>query len=147
MSSNKKVKLRMGMHNRITRDRFQAIKDDLDNGLSVQKVAKRHSVSDSTVRKVRRSHNFNEYRIDAEALKNRRSQITVIAAKSGLPFEDFGAKPIFSSKMLKSKTQDEPKLDSPTPRRSDEVRGIIILGIVSIIVLGFVVISVIGGMK
>lgn len=92
--ANKKVNLRMGMHNRITCDRFQAIKDDLNNGLPTTKVAKRHSVSDSTVRKIKRSKNFKEYRIDAEALKNRQSQIVVVAPKSGLSFEDFGAKPI-----------------------------------------------------
>lgn len=103
MSTTKKVKLRMGMHNRITRDRWQAIKDDLNNGLPVQKVAKRHSVSDSTVRKVRRSRSFNEYRIDAEALRNRRNNIVVVAPKSGIPFEDFGTRPIFPPKCLRLK--------------------------------------------
>lgn len=133
MSSTKKVKLRMGMHNRITHDRFQAIKDDLNNGLPVQKVAKRHSVSDSTVRKVRRSRNFNEYRIDAEALKNRRNQIVVIAPKSGLPFEDFG--PTKSSR------------NSREVEESAKNFRIIALGIIGIIVLGLIAILVVGGVK
>lgn len=141
----KKVKLRMGMHNRITRDRFQAIKDDLNNGLLVQKVAKRHSVSDATVRKVRRSRNFNEYRIDAEALKNRRNQIVVVAPKSGLPFEDFGARPIFSSKMFKPKgpTMND-RLDREA-EKSAKTFGIVALGIVGLIVLGLSLVALIVG--
>lgn len=147
MSSTKKVKLRMGMHNRITHDRFQAIKDDLNNGLPVQKVAKRHSVSDSTVRKVRRSRNFNEYRIDAEALKNRRNQIVVIAPKSGLPFEDFGARPIFSSKILKVKSPTKSSRNSREVEESAKNFRIIALGIIGIIVLGLIAILVVGGVK
>ncbi len=141
----KKVKLRMGMHNRITRDRFQAIKDDLNNGLLVQKVAKRHSVSDATVRKVRRSRNFNEYRIDAEALKNRRNQIVVIASKSGLPFEDFGTKPIFSSKLLKSSKNTI----SHKKRKAEKIIGwenVAVLGIIAMSALVLVIILTIGKM-
>lgn len=46
-----KTHIKMGMHNRITIDRFQAIKDDVIAGLPVNKVAKRNNVSESTVRK------------------------------------------------------------------------------------------------
>lgn len=141
MSSNKKVKLRMGIHNRVTSDRFQAIKDDLNNGFPVAKVAKRHSVSDSTVRKVRRSKNFREYRISAEDLKNRRQSIVVVAPKSGLSFEDFGPKPIFSSKMLKSKGMDGSHHDVEKPTK---ITGIIALGIVGIIVLALVIVMIVG---
>lgn len=136
MSSSKKVKLRMGMHNRITRDRWQAIKDDLNKGLPVPKVSKRHSVSDSTVRKVRRSRSFNEHRIDAEALKNRRQPIVVVAPKSGLAFEDFGARPIFSSKMFKPKGPTMNDRLEREAEKSAKTFGIVVLGIVGLIVLG-----------
>lgn len=145
MSSSKKVKLRMGMHNRITRDRWQAIKDDLNNGLPVSKVSKRHSVSDSTVRKVRRSRSFNEYRIDAEALKNRRNQIVVVAPKSGLPFEDFGARPIFSSKMFKPKGPTMNDRLEREAEKSAKTFGIVALGIVGLIVLGLSLVALIVG--
>lgn len=144
---NKKVKLRMGMHNRITIDRFQAIKDDTRKGLPTAKIAKRHSVSESTVRKVRKSKNFHEYRIDSEALKNRRQQLVVIAERSGLPYEDFGPKPIFSSKMLKPR---KPIVDSQREReveKSVRVFGIVMVAIVGIVVVGLIIAMIIGSMK
>jgi len=147
MSGAKKVKLRMGMHNRITIDRFQAIKDDVNKGLSVAKIAKRHSVSESTVRKVRHSKNFHEYRIDAEALKNRRQPIIVIAEQSGLPFEDFGPKPIFALKMLKPKNPTISNQLDREAEKSAQSLGIIALGMIGVVALGLIVAMIIGGSR
>lgn len=148
MSEPKKVKLRMGMHNRVTIDRWQAIKDDLNAGIPVAKAAKRHSVSEGTVRKVRRSKNFHEYRIRAEELKKARHEIVVIAPKSGIPFEDFGPKPFFSSKTLKPRN---PVISNRLDRESDNAAksvGLIFLlatvGLSIIGIVGLVVIMVCG---
>ena len=77
------VKLKMGMHNRVTKERFEAIKDDVNRGLPIAKITKRHGVSDGTVRKVRRSKNFYEYRIRADEQVRSRKPIVVIAKKAG----------------------------------------------------------------
>ena len=82
--SDKKVKLRMGMHNRITKERWEAIKDDCNKGLPTTKIAKRHSVSEGTVRKVRRNRTYHEYRL--REVRNRKEPMAVIAPTSGLPF-------------------------------------------------------------
>lgn len=150
--SSKKVKLRMGMHNRITRDRWQAIKDDCNKGMPTTKIAKRHSVSDSTVRKVRRSRSFNEYRIDTEALKNRRNPIVVVAPKSGIPFEDFGARPIFSSKMLKVRgltMNDRLEREAEKSARTFGIIAlwVIVFGIIGLIALEVIMTAVIGVSK
>lgn len=131
----KKVKPRMGMHNRITKERWEAIKDDCNQGMPTTEIAKRRSVSEGTVRKVRRSKDFHEYRIRADEQVRSRKPIVVIAPKSGLAFEDFGAKPIFSSKLLKQevkKTLSSDRCDKEGEKTAHLV-GIVMLGWVLII--------------
>lgn len=135
----RKVKLRMGMHNRITIDRWRAIKDDLNNNISTATIAKRHGVSESTVRKVRRSRNYHEYRVLND--KRLKSPTVVIAPKSGLPYEDFGPKPLFfSPKMLKPKDRiisDQLDYKSENTAR---MFGIVMLGALGIVVLALVIV-------
>lgn len=105
--SEKKVKLRMGMHNRVTKERWEAIKEDCDKGLPIAKIAKRHSVSEGTVRKVRRNRTYHEYRL--KEVSRRKEPMVVIAPTSGLPFEDFGRNRLFFSpkKVLKEKYENK----------------------------------------
>lgn len=91
----KKVKLRTGIHNRITKERWEAIKDDCNQGMPAAKIAKRHSVSEGTVRKVRRNKTYHEYRL--REVNSRRRPETVTAKSCGVAFEDFGRKPLFFS--------------------------------------------------
>lgn len=146
--TKKKVKLRMGMHNRITIKRFQAIKDDLDRGLSVKEITERQNVSEATVRKVRRSKNFHEYRLQNDKRVRDRNALVVISPTAGVPYEDFGKKPIFFS----------PKVPKPTnlarsnqldleAERSARCLGLVILGIIGLILVGLVAVLIIGASK
>lgn len=141
--SDKKVKLRMGMHNRITKERWEAIKDDCNKGLPTTKIAKRHSVSEGTVRKVRRNRTYHEYRLIE--VRNRKEPMAVIAPTSGLPFEDFGPKRIFFSPKKVKPTVDR-SLSSRLNREAENTAravSVLILGVVGVIVLALVIVFVI----
>lgn len=141
--SDKKVKLRMGMHNRITKERLEAIKDDCNKGLPTTKIAKRHSVSEGTVRKVRRNRTYHEYRL--REVRNRKEPMAVIAPTSGLPFEDFGLKRIFFSPKKVKPTVDR-SLSSRLNREAENTAravSVLILGVVGVIVLALVIVFVI----
>lgn len=144
----KKVKLRMGIHNKVTIDRFQAIKDDVIAGLSVNKVAKRNNVSESTVRKVRRSKNFHEYRIRADEQVRDRNKVVVIAPTAGVPFEDFGQKPLFflPKKLKPTKPIVNHQLDLEA-ERSARCLGLVLLGVIGLILVGLVAITIVGASK
>lgn len=149
---DKKVKLRMGMRNRITKERWEAIKDDTDKDLPTAKIAKRHSVSEGTVRKVQRSKTFHEYRLRADdQVRSRNTPTVVIAPTSGLPFEDFGPKRLFFSPK-----KVEPAINNSLSERLDreaersaKFLGVVLLGvgIIGVIVLALVVVAIIGGGK
>lgn len=141
--SDKKVKLRMGMHNRITKERWEAIKDDCNKGLPTTKIAKRHSVSEGTVRKVRRNRTYHEYRL--REVRNRKEPMAVIAPTSGLPFEDFELKRIFFSPKKVKPTVDR-SLSSRLNREAENTAravSVLILGVVGVIVLALVIVFVI----
>lgn len=142
------VKLKMGMHNRVTKERFEAIKDDVNRGLPIAKITKRHGVSDGTVRKVRRSKDFHEYRIRADEQVRSRKPIVVIAQKSGLPFEDFGAKPIFSSKLLKQEVKKISGSDRYDKEGEKAARliGIVMLGWI-LIIAAIITVLIIAAMR
>lgn len=148
MSETTRVRLRMGIHNRITAERFQAIKNDINDELPIAKIAKRHNVSDSTVRKVRRSKDFHEYRIRADEQVHSRRAVVVVSPVAGVPFEDFGRKPIFSSPKI-SKDADL-ALSDRLDRESENTAkclGLVLLGIIGVLSLAFVAILIIGASK
>ncbi len=141
--TDKKVKLRMGMHNRITKERWEAIKDDCDKGLPIAKIAKRHSVSEGTVRKVRRNMTYHEYRL--REVRSRKEPMVVIAPTSGLPFEDYGPKKLFFSPKKVMPVADRTlsrRLDREAENTARAV-GIMILGIIGVIVLALVIVFII----
>lgn len=139
--SEKKVKLRMGMHNRVTKDRWQAIKDDCNNGLPTAKIAKRNSVSEGTVRKVRKSKNFHEYRLSND--KRLREPFTKVTSSCGVAYIDFGKKPLFfSPKKVKSKNI---ALSNRLDREAENTArclGIVMAGIVGIIVFALAIVLI-----
>lgn len=134
----KKVKLRMGIHNKVTIDRWQAMKDDLKAGLPVSKIAKRHSVSEGTVRKVRRSKTYHEYRLRDV---NRRSTPEAVIASCGVAYEDFGRKPLFFSpkKVKPTNLALSDRLDREAEKTARAV-GLVMLSVVGIITLALVIV-------
>lgn len=134
----RKVKLRMGIHNKITLDRWQAMKDDLKTGLSVSMVAKRHSVSESTVRRVRRSKTYHEYRLSHD--RSLKEPVVVVAKSCNVPYEDFGRKPLFFSPKKVKPTNLE--LSNRLDREAEKTArclGVVLAGIVAIVVVAFIV--------
>ncbi len=138
----KKVKLRMGIHNKVTIDRWQAMKDDLKAGLPVSKIAKRHSVSEGTVRKVRRSKTYHEYRLREV---NRHSNPEIVTASCGVAYEDFGRKPLFFSpkKVKPTNLALSNQLDREAEKTARAV-GLVMLSIVGIITLALVIVFLTG---
>lgn len=145
--SEKKVKLRMGMHNRVTKERWEAIKEDCDKGLPATKIAKRHSVSEGTVRKVRRNRTYHEYRL--KEVNHRKEPMVVIAPTSGLPFEDYGPKKLFFSPKKVKPTIDRSlsnRLDHEAENTARAV-GALIIGIIGIVALALVIVFIFGIIK
>lgn len=95
--AEKKVKLKMGMHNPVTKERFQVIKGALAGGMTREAVKKKYNIKDTTLRYIRRAETYYEYRLLAERLPRPKKMPTVYGEKSGLPFEDYGYGPIFFS--------------------------------------------------
>lgn len=147
--SDKKVKLRMGIHNKVTIDRWQAIKDDTKTDLSVAKIAKRNSVSESTVRRVRRSKTYHEYRLSHD--KSLKEPIVVVAKSCNVPYEDFGRKPLFFSPKKVKPTNLE--LSNRLDREAEKTArclGIVIVGVVGLLALAMLIVfisSLLGGVE
>lgn len=128
------------MHNRVTKERWEAIKDECDKMLPTAKIAKRHSVSEGTVRKVRRTRTYHEYKL--KEVSRRKEPMVVIAPTSGLPFEDFGKKPLFFSPKKVKPTIDR-SLSNRMDREAENTAravGLLILGVVGIVVLALVIV-------
>ena len=147
MSEKKKVKLRMGIHNKVTQDRWQAIKDDCNIGLPISKIASRNSVSETTVRRVRRSKNFYEYRLNNDRLLRR--SIAVIEPTSGVAYEDYGPRRLFfSPKKVKSKNIEFCNSFAREAVQTAGCFGVVLLGAIVVIVLALVIVfifSLVGG--
>lgn len=137
--SEKKVKLRMGMHNRITKERWEAIKDDCNNGFPVTRIAKRHFVSEGTVRKVRRNKTYHEYRL--REVDGRKGLETVTARSCGVAYEDFGRKPLFFSpkKVKPTNLELSNRMDREAEKTARAV-GLGMLSVVGIITLALVIV-------
>lgn len=135
--SEKKVKLRMGIHNKVTIDRWQAMKDDLNAG-PIARIAKRNSVSESTVRKVRRSKTYHEHRLSHD--RPLKEPVVVVAKSCNVPYEDFGRKPLFFSPKKVKPTNLE--LSNRLDREAEKTArclGVVLAGIVGIVVVSFIV--------
>lgn len=118
------------------------MKDDLKAGLPVSKIAKRHSVSEGTVRKVRRSKTYHEYRLREV---NRHSNPEIVTASCGVAYEDFGRKPLFFSpkKVKPTNLALSNQLDREAEKTARAV-GLVMLSIVGIITLALVIVFLTG---
>lgn len=131
----KKVSLKMGIHNRITKERFAAIKADLKGGLSAAKVQKRHHVGATTVRKIRRSKDYNDYRVRADEQVRSKEGIVVICPITKTPYEDYGPGRIFFSPKPVKKTSEcswQSELNKRSRGRGAQV-AVVCLSIVAIV--------------
>lgn len=86
------TKLKMGMHNPITAERFKIIKAALAGGMDDDAVMRRYEIKKTTLRYIKKSVTFYEYRLYTETLPAARKMPTVYGAKSGLAFEDYKPK-------------------------------------------------------
>lgn len=132
---------KMGMHHPVTLERFTTIKQALNKGMQNNKAAKEFGFSLSTIQRIRRSKDYHTYRIRADKQIRSRQAMVVIAPKSGLPYEDFGRKPIFSSsKPLTQKQQDNLAKTNALDRASDKTAsmvGLIFIGWIILLVVFF----------
>ncbi len=92
------TKLRMGMHNPITAERFKIIKAAILGGMSEEEVMRRYEIKRTTLKYIKRSMTFYEYRLWTETLPAARKMAPVIEPNSGVAFEDY-VRPKHSSKV------------------------------------------------
>lgn len=104
----KRVRLRMGMHNRITAERFHIIKGAIAGGMAGPTIEKKYNIKRTTLSYIRKAGSYYEYQLLAERLPRAKKMPKVYGEKSGLPFEDYGYGPIFFS-VKKVKPTDELK--------------------------------------
>lgn len=81
--------IKMGMHNRISPERFHLIKAALAEGVGEQELMAKYDIKKTTLNYIKKSTNFYEYRLLTETLPAARKMPKVIAPSSGLEFEDF----------------------------------------------------------
>lgn len=103
------TKLKMGMHNPITAERFHIIKAALTEGISEDGVMAKYGIKRTTLKYIKTSINFYEYRLRTETLPAARKMPTVIAPSSGLAFEDFSYKKKKTPKKCCSMSNDKMK--------------------------------------
>lgn len=127
--AEKKVKLKMGMHNPVTKERFQVIKGALAGGMTREAVKKKYNIKDTTLRYIRRAETYYEYRLLTERLPRAKKMPKVYGEKSGLPFEDYGYAPIFFSikKVKPTDSSRSNRLDHEAIK-SAEVLGWLLVG-------------------
>lgn len=81
--------IKMGKYNAITPERFHLIKAALAEWVSDSEVMAKYEIKKTTLRYIKRSTSFYEYRLLTEALPAARKMPKVVAPSSGLEFEDF----------------------------------------------------------
>lgn len=137
--NQKKVKLRMGIHNRITAERFHTIKGAIANGMTGPAIEKKYDVKRTTLQYIRRAKTFYEYRLLTERLPRGKKMPTVYGEKTGLPFEDYGYTPIFFSvkKVKPTQTELSNRLDQEA---ESSARGIGLMLTAALVVVGIAVI-------
>lgn len=140
----KKVKLRMGMHNRITAERFHVIKGAIADGMAGPAIEKKYNIKRTTLSYIRKASSYYEYQLLTERLPRAKKMPKVYGEKSGLPFEDYGYTPIFFS-IKKVKPVDEMKsnrLDREATK-SAECVGWVLMGALFLF-LAAILIKIIG---
>lgn len=123
------TKLKMGMYNRISPERFHLIKAAISEGMDDELVMRKYEIKRTTLRYIKRSINFYEYRMLTEVLPAARKMPKVIAPNSGLEFEDFSYRKKQNKKAFRKCSCDE---------RTD--CKVCFTAIISIAVVGLVVI-------
>ncbi len=81
--------LKMGTSNKITAERFHAIKGALGHGLDDVRVMADFGIKATTLRHIKRSKTYYEYRLRTEYIPAARKMPQVVAEQSGLAFEDY----------------------------------------------------------
>ena len=127
-------KLKMGISNRITLKRFNEIKSSIDD-LTDKQVMERYNIRTTTLKYIKKSKNFYEYRLLTETIPAARKMPTVIEPTSGVEYEDFSCKGYRNKppKLERSMMRD----DRHTANMFGTVLlvGLIVLGIVAIVVV------------
>lgn len=127
------TKLKMGMHNRITAERFHLIKAALADGMSEAAVMARYDIKRTTMRYIQKSVNYYEYRLYTETLPAARKMPKVIAPSSGLAFEDFS---------YRRHKKPKPPVAQPTWQDEINAKSTSIVVITGIAILGIVALGV-----
>lgn len=125
----------MGMHNRITSERFEAIKRDVKSSLSDAEVMNKHQIKKTTLIAIRRSQTFYEYRLRTDSrLKNYRFRPIIVAAeKSGLLFEDYAP-----TKMRAMTEKEESDRLDREAERTARVFGVMFAIIILILIVALI---------
>lgn len=127
--------IKMGMHNRISPERFHIIKASISEGMGDNTAMAKYGIKKTTLNYIKKSTNFYEYRLLTETLPAARKMPKVIAPSSGLEFEDFSYR-----KKKKDKTGFGrcPGCVNEAPNHLVGIiaaTGIIVIGLVALVLL------------
>lgn len=121
------TKIKMGKYNTVTPERFHLIKATLAEGMSDESVMEKYGIKRTTLRYIKKSTNFYEYRLLTEILPASRKMPKVVAPSSGLEFEDFSWK----------KKSNKVRAEKCANREDETTARIVgIIAIVAIVVIG-----------
>ncbi len=126
--------MKMGVHNRITAERFHEIKGALAVGTSDDEVMRKFQIRKTTLRYIKLSQSFYEYRLRTEKCVKTGKPIIVYAPTSGIAFEDYRPR-------RKNKTHGSYKQVSGYKATECGLWGVIILSLTGIVIMfGLIVI-------
>lgn len=129
------TKLKMGMHNTITAERFHIIKAALAEGMGEEAVMAKYGIKKTTLKYIEKSNNFYEYHLRTETLPAARKMPKVIAPSSGLEFEDFSYKRPKQSKITAERRASREDESGARVVGIVAILGIAIIGLVALYVL------------
>lgn len=132
------TKLKMGMHNRITLERFELIRSAITEGMSDQEIMRRYGIKHTTLQYIAKSETFYEYRLYTETLPAARKMPTVIMPSSGLALEDY------EPKKCRAKSQE-----NTVDRQSESLANRVCLGLLIIagLMMVFAIVIALGNIR
>lgn len=124
------TKLKMGINNALTAERFHLIKAAIAEGMGDEAVMAKYEIKTTTLKYIKISENFYEYRLRTEIIPAARKMPKVIAPSSGLEFEDFSI-------------MDKQKKVKKRPTCEDDAKGCIaaLVAMFGIMILGLMALS------
>lgn len=139
----------MGIHNRITAERYHQIKAELHSAKDDKTIMEKYDIGATTAWLIRNTSSFYEYRLrtDPKLRKMRHKPLRVMTPTSGLYFEDYRPKrtSVCSKTFMKENRELSNQLDQTAERVASVIGILLSVVMTACIIVVFVVLALLAG--